>query len=110
MGFMGPGQQEFTKVLDAVTTGTATAMAVFSKSDAITYYVEGSAGVASGAVTIEEASSTSYAGTWSSIGVVTVPVSSVTAFHLPRAAYAAVRVRVSTNVVGGTVTVWQLEV
>lgn len=68
-------------------------------------YIVGSAGVASGAVQLEEAHDPAYTGTWSAIGApVTVVASTVIAIH-QLGTNKAVRARVSTVLAGGTVDV-----
>lgn len=69
------------------------------------HHISWSAGVASGAVTIEVADSSTYAGTWAPVAVVTF------AGTAPNQDYVyspgepkAIRHRISTVVVGGTVT------
>lgn len=68
-------------------------------------YVTSGAGVSGGVVTIEEAPDKDYAGTWSVIQAITAPAASTTvAAHLT-GTYNAVRARISTAIVGGTVGV-----
>lgn len=67
----------------------------------VTIYVETSNNtVSAGVVTIEEASDTGYAGTWSKIEDVTPVQNASIGVHLPDV-YAAVRTRISTGVTGG---------
>jgi hypothetical protein len=75
----------------------------------ITIYVETSAGVGAGTVIIEEASSDSFAGTWSQIGTISTTIANQsTATHVVVSIYGAIRVRISATVTGGTVTVTSL--
>jgi hypothetical protein len=87
----------------AATTGSGTAKVTNARE--LTIYIVGSAGVASGAVQLEEAHDPAYAGTWQAIGSpVTVVADSVKTVKTT-GAFLAVRARISTTVVGGTVTV-----
>lgn len=89
----------------AATTGNGTPVQLNGRATDIVVYIEGSAGVSAGAVTLEEAPTSDYAGTWAPIGsAVTVVASSVLATHIS-GAYMAIRARLSTNITGGTVTV-----
>ena len=89
----------------ATTTGTIPGPINGNK---ITIYVAASAGVSAGVVTIEEAATSSYTGTWSVVQAVTTSAAStVTAVHLD-GFYGALRVRISTEITGGTVTVTSL--
>ena len=74
----------------------------------VTYYIVGGPGVASGAVQIEEAHVSRYAGTWAPNGaaitvaadtVKTVKVSGISEIQ---------RARISTVLAGGTVSIWAL--
>jgi hypothetical protein len=71
----------------------------------VTHYVSWSAGVVSGVVQIETADSSTYTGTWAPIATITF---SGTAPKQDYAAvtgsYSAIRHRISTVVVGGTVS------
>lgn len=70
----------------------------------VTHTVEWSAGVSAGVVSIEAAPSADYAGTWSVLAVVVTSAgSSVDTVVLP-GSYYAIRHRISTAVIGGTVT------
>jgi hypothetical protein len=70
----------------------------------VTIYIKNSAGVSAGAVSIEEADSTGYTGTWSVISSVTCDTPSVTnAVHLV-GTYKALRTRISTAITGGTIS------
>lgn len=97
-----------------ITAGTTVAgtppgvLSVIGRGAYVTIYIESNAGVASGAITVEEAMNGDYTGTWSVIGTATtVPAAgALTAVHLPAGSYQAIRVRVTTDVVGGTVDVW----
>lgn len=74
----------------------------------LTFYVVGSAGVASGAVQAEEAHVAAYSGTWAPNGApVTVVASSVKTVKVTGVSFVG-RVRISTVLAGGTVDVWAL--
>lgn len=100
---------QFANLLDkrvqvAQTTGNGSAIECQGLK-ALTAYIVGSAGVSAGAVQLEEAHDKDYAGTWSAIGSpTTVVADTVSAVHV-QGTFKAVRARISTNVVGGTVTV-----
>lgn len=94
------------KLQDAATTGNGVAKQFKGQPREIKIYIEGSSGVGAGAVQLEEAASDDYAGTWAAIGSpVTVTADTVKTVALT-AAVRAVRARISTNVTGGTVTVY----
>jgi hypothetical protein len=94
------------RVLNAVTTGTSQAIA-FNDCRRVNWIVEGSAGVGAGAVTIETANDSAYGGTWAQVAA---PITVVASAQLQGSADVPpggwVRARVSTNVTGGTATVW----
>lgn len=98
-----------TNLLSAVTTGTGTVLGpgFMPRCRESAVYVVWSTGVNAGAVTIETAHDPNYSGTWAPLVVVTwsgsankEDVVQITGIH------AALRPRVSTNVTGGTVSVW----
>jgi hypothetical protein len=93
--------------LDAQATDetTSVAMPVNANID-FGVYVEWSSGVSAGVVTIEEAYSQNYSGTWSTIGTVTTAAASSTDVYHQTGAFRSLRVRISTAVSGGTVTVY----
>lgn len=98
-------QRDLTTFLDAVTTGNASTVDRRDSSNWV-FFVEWSSGTSAGVVTIEEASSDTYTDTWSTLATVTWAAASETeAVHLSESIWGALRVRVSTTVVGGTVTV-----
>lgn len=69
-------------------------------------YIIGSAGVASGAVQAESSDIYNYAGTWAQIGGGPITVIADTILQLDFIGlYSFIRVRVSTAIGGGTVTV-----
>lgn len=93
-----------------ITAGAATAngviLAIPSSFRHHTFYIIGSAGVASGAVQPETASENDYTGTWAQIGG--GPVTVVADTELPiqfEGSYSFIRCRISTIIAGGTVTV-----
>lgn len=99
------GQERTT--LDAVTTGTGTAYGFFRIADGFTAYIDWATSTTAGAVQFEAATTTTYAGTWAPLGppIVfsgTAPNQQIFQYVGP---IKAVRARVTTTVVGGTVTV-----
>jgi hypothetical protein len=67
--------------------------------------IQGSAGVSAGAVTLEQAIDPGYTGTWEPLGAAVTVVASTTDSLSVDGPFSVVRARISTNVVGGTVTV-----
>jgi hypothetical protein len=91
---------------DAAAMGNGSVFVAGIGTVAPSLWVEWSAGTSAGTVTIEEAAVSDYAGTWASIiDVDWVAASATDAVHLPAANYAVLRARISSNIVGGTVTV-----
>lgn len=87
----------------AATTGNGSAADLKGQQRHATVYCEGSGTISGGTVSIEEARSESYSGTWSVVA--TVPAADVTggavkAVHIV-GTFLAVRARVSSNVTGG---------
>lgn len=90
--------------LNAVTDEVPPSM--MNSCQELSFFIVGSAAIASGAVQPEEAHITAYAGTWAPIGSpVTVPASTVKSVKASGMGQVA-RVRVSTVFAGGTVDVW----
>jgi hypothetical protein len=90
--------------LSAVTSGTGAELAINGLYRNITCYISSTGTIAGGAVTLEEAPSSAYAGTWAVIGSATnVPTSGnqVAVIRATQGAYAYVRARISTSVSGG---------
>lgn len=90
-------------LLNAQTSGTGPE----EPTDVYDFYegsCEWSAGVTAGVVTFEWAPNPGYAGTWASLGTQNFAASSITK-AIYQVCGGAVRARISTPVVGGTVTV-----
>jgi len=97
-----------TTLCSAITTGTCGTIHGPLNGKNVTIYLETSAGVSAGTVVIEEASSDAFAGTWSSIqSFGTTTANASTGIHIP-GLFGAARVRISSNIVGGTLTVTSL--
>jgi len=93
-------------VQNGATTGNGTALQLGGQCDGLRAYIQGSAGVASGAVQLEEAADENYAGTWSPIGSpIAVVASAEVVVAAPAGGIMAVRARISTTIGSGTVTV-----
>lgn len=93
-------------LLNQSVLNTASPGAEVAGCEALVFNIVGSAGVASGAVQIEEAQDVAYAGTWSAIGApVTVVANATIAVH-QLGTSKAVRARISTVIAGGTVSVY----
>tara|TARA_Y100000310_G_C20676415_1_gene813336 strand:+ start:1390 stop:2766 length:1377 start_codon:yes stop_codon:yes gene_type:complete len=90
-------------IQSAVTTGNGTEVVADAESNLV-FCVVWSAGVSAGVVTLEEAATTGYSGTWSSITTSTFAANTTECIHLA-GTYMFLRARVSTTVVDGTVTV-----
>ena len=101
-------------VQQAATSGTGGVLPIAGQCTNLTFVFQGTGAITAGAVTLEEAyydlSGPVYSGTWSTLTV--VPYTSFNAvdqviYHFP-GSFWAVRARISTPIVGGsvTVTVW----
>lgn len=92
-------------LLSAVSTvESAAAVDLRGEARDVTIYIKTGAGVSAGVVSIEEADDPDYTGTWSLIEAHTTNTASAqTAVHLT-GTYKALRTRVSTAIVGGTVS------
>ena len=92
-------------VLSGVTTGSGTAN-LDGKYPFIAVYITWSSGVTAGAVQVETSDDPAFAGTWSPIGSAQSFVANTKQVVVPTgpSAYKSIRVRVSTTVVGGTVS------
>lgn len=99
-------QERFDVTLQsAAASGNGTAYEVNGIVEDLVIYAVWSAGGSGGVLSIEEATTDDYAGTWSVITTVTQAGASQTdAVHLS-GAFKAIRARLSTGVTGGTVTV-----
>ena len=87
------------------TTGNGEAIEVMGVH-LVTAYIIGSAGISAGAVQLEHSHDKTYTGTWAAIGAVTTVVAgAVVTVSLPPTALKAIRARITTNIVGGTVSV-----
>lgn len=96
------------KLQDAATAaGNGTAVDAGGAGREHVFYIETSnATVSAGAVTLETARTTTFAGTWQPLGAAITPVSNTVILVSYTGALLAVRARISTAVTGGaTVTV-----
>lgn len=94
------------KLQSAATTGNGTEVDLKGECSAVSFYIKGSSGVSAGAVTLESASVSGYAGTWAPIGSpVTVIADTEQMVSVAGVCYLIVRARISTTVADGTVTV-----
>jgi hypothetical protein len=93
-------------LLSAVTTGSGVlSPAELNGRTEHTFYLVGSAGVSAGAVTIEASHDPDYAGTWDATEAAVTVVASTVAYVRVSGPHLALRARISTNVVDGTVSV-----
>jgi len=96
------------KLMDDSSVDETTSTAIVADdAEALTLIVETSAGTSGGVVTIEGAVTSTYAGTWLSLGTITTNAAStcfaanITALPMPY-----VRARISTVIAGGTIDVY----
>lgn len=73
-----------------------------------TITIQGSAGVATGAIQVETSDNSAYSGTWVAQGSAVTVVASAEAQVTITGVFTAVRARISTTVTGGTVSVTYL--
>lgn len=91
----------------AATTGNGNVIAIPNTFHRHKVVIKWSAGVSAGAVQIEGSDDPAFAGTWNAIGggpIATAAANSIQS-HEWEGIYTFIRVRITTNVVGGTVTV-----
>src|SRR2546422_10325803 len=93
------------KLQDAATTGVGTAVDLKAWTTYVIIYIIGSAGISAGAVQLETADDPTYAGTWAALGTPVTVVASAELIVQATGVFKALRARISTNIVGGTVTV-----
>lgn len=93
-------------LLNAVTTGSGTTISLPANVSRHTIYLVGAGDIA-GAVSIEEAHNKDYAGTWSQIQSVDVGSinDSAIVVHF-EGAIAALKVRITTTITGGTLSAY----
>lgn len=100
------GQVPITRVLQsAQTTGNGTAFLIDSSGRNFVIAVEWSVGVTAGVITIEEALTIGYTGTWSTLATVSWVAADTTELVHLAGSFSALRARISTTVDNGTVTV-----
>jgi len=71
-----------------------------------TFYVVFGAGTSAGIITIEAAHSATYSGTWASLGTVAWAAASSVKSITVQGSHMALRARISTAAVGGTIDVY----
>lgn len=102
---MSRGVYETTLFSAASATSATGTLPVYGNGTLVAIYVETSAGVTAGQVTIETAINSDYTGTWATLGTISTTVASdCSVYQVPAGAYGAIRVRISTAITGGTVT------
>lgn len=100
-----PNRGELLVMQSALTTGTGTPIAIPDSYKNHKVIIKGSAGISAGAVQIETADAYDYAGTWAQVGG--GPITAVASTELAidfSGVYKFIRTRITTNIVGGTVT------
>lgn len=95
-----------TTMQNAQSTGNGTVVgaAAMSKCRETAIYLVPSAGITSGAVTIESAHDAAFTGTWAPMGSALSLVASTEQIVQITGVHLNLRARISTTVVGGTVT------
>jgi len=92
-------------VQSAATTGSGTVIAIPNSFTEHIFTINGSSGVAAGAIQIETADDPGYSGTWAPVGsAITIQASKEIASNIS-GIYPFLRANISTPVVTGTVTV-----
>ncbi len=89
----------------AATTGNGAEADLKGRSEHVTIYITGSAGISAGAVQLESAPTPGYTGTWAAHGSPITVAADTTKIVQVVGSLGVVRARISTNVVGGTVDV-----
>jgi hypothetical protein len=90
-------------LLYQATTGSGTVQ-LFGQVREVAIYVTWSSGVTAGQVVIETADTEAYAGTWAPLATLSFGENKQDIVQMT-GAFRAIRARISTDVVGGTVTV-----
>lgn len=89
----------------AASTGNGSVYTTAGRYEHLTIVVDFSAGGSGGVLSIEEANSSSYAGTWSVITTVTQTAASAQQIVHVDGVFKNLRARFTTNITGGTATV-----
>ncbi len=89
--------------LSAVTTGTGTAIPINRALKSV-IYVKWSSGCSAGTIVIEVADLPTYTGTWRTFSTVPWVAASTTDVVNITEPVGAVRARITSNIVGGTIT------
>ena len=91
---------------NAQTTGNGTAIPIPSSFRRHKFTIKGLPTISAGAIQLESADAVDYAGTWNPLGggPITVVDASEIEYNF-EGIYGALRARISTTIVGGTVTV-----
>lgn len=94
------------KLQSAATTGNGTAKSWGASSPReLKFYITGSSGVSGGTVQVEESQDPNYTGTWAAIGSAVTVTASTTKTVAFTGATGAVRARITSTILGGTVDV-----
>ena len=93
-----------TLLQNAATTGNGTAVDLGGITRELAFHIIWSTGVSAGQIKLEAAFVFDYTGTWAPIATADF-VANTTQLVQATGAYRAIRARISTNVVGGTVDV-----
>lgn len=95
-----------TKVLQtAASTGSGTVYSSGGRFEHLTIIIDWSSGGSGGVLSIEEAGTSTYSGTWSVITTVTQTAASAQSVVHMDGVFKNIRARFTTNVTGGTATV-----
>ena len=90
---------------NAQTTGDGVVQKIFGASRDSAFYIIWSPGVTAGGVQLETAQTKTYSGTWAPLGAENTFKTDATDIIQLAGPFLFVRARISTDVVGGTVTV-----
>jgi len=109
--FQRSGRFDIVKLINdgATAAGSESTAIDVREASGITLLVEASSGTSAGVVTIEGAVSSTYTGTWFSLGTATTNAASrifSASFDNLAKPFPYVRARISTNITSGTVDVY----
>jgi hypothetical protein len=92
------------KLQNAASSGNGNVLQTYGYTREHTFYIIPTGGVSTGAIQIETADESTFAGAWAPLGP-EINLSTGAAIVQQTGALRAVRARISSNVAGGTVTI-----
>lgn len=102
--------KSFTQILTALSALNAVSTVLRSSevgsAEWTTFYAVFGAATSAGVITIEAAHSPTYSGTWASLGTITWAAANRVHSLTVQGSHMALRARISTAIVGGTVDVY----